>query len=279
MGARSGGEGASPFQSHCARPGPDATDLGALGALTRRRRSAPHTYLDISDNQITGTLPPEIFNLTQISGYLALAYNSMSGTLPSEVGALTNLRNGLCLSSTHLGGPLPTTLGLLTSIVSLGLENSRFDGSVPSTLGNLSALTYLNLAGNQLTGSLPASLQSLSALTSFSVYNNPGLCGPKLTIGSGAGAGSSYPTSGTLAFLFSLMEHKSVWVRPPLLLLLSCIARCPCCFAGPYPVPRRPRSLRCPRPGHYPVGDCLPAGRLRVLLSHPTPPATVFRSS
>ena len=46
--------------------------------------------LNLSHNQLTGSIPPEIGNLTNLT-YLNLESNQLTGSIPSEIGNLTNL--------------------------------------------------------------------------------------------------------------------------------------------------------------------------------------------
>ena len=81
--------------------------------------------------------------------------NDLSGTIPPELGNLTALME-LSLGGNQLSGTIPAALGNLTALASLGLEGNQLSGTIPTELGNLTALTKLNLRWNQLRGCLPA---------------------------------------------------------------------------------------------------------------------------
>ena len=74
---------------------------------------------------------------------LNLHRNKLTGTIPSELGNLTNLR-GLTLSQNQLAGSIPAELGSLTQLVELLLWNNELTGSIPSELGNLTNLQSLH---------------------------------------------------------------------------------------------------------------------------------------
>jgi len=84
------------------------------------------TKLDLFDNNLRGTIPKEIVDLSTIK-LLALDGNHLSGTIPSVFGKLWNL-NVLWLHHNSLSGSLPTELGKLTTFVQRGcyLQNNSF---------------------------------------------------------------------------------------------------------------------------------------------------------
>lgn len=80
------------------------------------------TSLNVSNNNLTGSLPAEIRQLTKLQ-YLNAANNQMTG-VPAEIGQLSNL-------------------------VELNLANNQLTG-LPNELGNLKNLKTLNLSGNEV---------------------------------------------------------------------------------------------------------------------------------
>ena len=115
------------------------------------------TELDLYNTQLTGSIPPEIGNLTNLT-YLNLGNNQLTGSIPSEIGNLTNL-------------------------TSLSLMINQLTGSIPPEIGNLTNLEYLLLQSNQLTGKIPKSICDLEINWSDPWYfstNNNQLCPPYL---------------------------------------------------------------------------------------------------
>ena len=76
-----------------------------LGSLTPRHLEK----LDLSDNQLTGTIPRELGSLTYLE-WLRLSGNQLTGTIPPELGSLANLE-WLNLSGNQLTGCIPQDLG------------------------------------------------------------------------------------------------------------------------------------------------------------------------
>ncbi len=134
------------------------------------------TDLDLSGNQLAGTLPPQLGNLTELT-YLRLDNNQLTGQIPLEIGNLNNLRE-LALFVNQLTGDIPPEIGYLTNLRTLALFDNRLSGSIPAALGSLANLESLWLDGNQLSGSIPAALGNLANLRGLLLNANPGLSGP-----------------------------------------------------------------------------------------------------
>ena len=126
------------------------------------------------DGGLTGEIPPEIGNLTNLT-FLRLWGNQLSGSIPPEIGNLTNLTY-LNLSVNQLTGEIPSEIGNLTNLTSLVLERNQLTGSIPPEIGNLTNLTNLSLFENQLTGLIPESVcdfnnMFFSSVSFFISYN------------------------------------------------------------------------------------------------------------
>lgn len=100
-----------------------------------------------------------------------LSLNNLTGRLPPEIGSLTTLET-LILQRNAMRGAIPPTLGNLVRLKSLWLRVNMFTGSIPSELGNLQNLQFLLLNGNMLTGQLPPSLCNLKRVRHFRVEEN-----------------------------------------------------------------------------------------------------------
>ena len=70
--------------------------------------------LDLSYNQLTGSIPPEIGNLTNLTN-LTIYNNQLTGSIPPEIGNLTNLIR-LDLSENQLRGVIPDSICELTNL-------------------------------------------------------------------------------------------------------------------------------------------------------------------
>ncbi|CAL5417257.1 unnamed protein product [Camellia sinensis] len=114
---------------------------------------------DLSENNLNGSIPPEIMSLPSISTLLRLSYNALTGSLPSEV-SLTKLAN-MDVSYNRLSGPIPNTLSNCLSLEWLQLEANSFAGEIPQSLSMLRGLRMLDLSRNNLSGMIPSYLGEL----------------------------------------------------------------------------------------------------------------------
>ncbi|MGA7303428.1 MAG: T9SS type A sorting domain-containing protein [Rhodothermales bacterium] len=160
----------------------------AIGDLTNLK------ILSISNDSLGGTIPPEIWNLTNLT-YVALNYlgftgtlspdlgnltklgtlsfdgNHLEGSIPDEIRNLTNLA-GLFLSGNNLTGPLPESIGTLTQLRRVEVSGNAFEGELPSSLTNLTSLNDLFLGSNQFSGAIPSDIGDLTALKRLSLSRN-----------------------------------------------------------------------------------------------------------
>ena len=126
------------------------------------------TGLELFNNQLSGTIPGEIGNLSRLAG-LTLFGNRLSGTIPAELGNLSRL-SYLDLGGNQLSGTIPAELGNLSRLSYLDLTENQLSGTIE--IGNLTSLSSLWLFGNQLSGTIPAELGNLSALEVLSLDDN-----------------------------------------------------------------------------------------------------------
>jgi len=130
-------------------------------------------------NWLTDTDLDEWYGVTVRSGrvrYLQLGNNNLAGTIPPELGGLDNLFI-LSLSSNKLSGPIPPELSKFDDIRDLYLsDNAEISGRLPPELGHTGGLDFLAVDRTSLSGPVPRSFANLH-LTRF-YFDRDGVCIP-----------------------------------------------------------------------------------------------------
>ncbi|CDP05565.1 unnamed protein product [Coffea canephora] len=107
------------------------------------------TYLDLSWNNLQGSIPSEIGQLINLT-YLDLSHNNVHGSIPREIGQLSKLTN-LLLTRNSLNGTIPTNLGQLTKLQAFDVRSNSLTGVLSEDhFAKLRELKYLDLTGNSL---------------------------------------------------------------------------------------------------------------------------------
>ena len=128
---------------------------------------------------LSGTIPPELSNLTVVSGgplasggfTLNLQGNSLSGTIPPELAGL-GAGSGVPISyfelyDNRLSGTLPTQFGAFGArlVGDFTLVNNKISGTIPYQYGALTALaSSFQLYNNSLSGTIPSQLGKLTGI-------------------------------------------------------------------------------------------------------------------
>ncbi|XP_025820401.1 probable LRR receptor-like serine/threonine-protein kinase At1g56140 isoform X1 [Panicum hallii] len=127
----------------------------------------PMQYLSLAINPLSGTLPKELGNLTNLIS-LGISLNNFTGELPSELGNLTKLEQ-IYFDSSGFSGPFPSTFSKLKNLKILWASDNDFTGKIPDFIGSLTKLEVLRFQGNSFEGPIPESLSNLTKLTDLRI--------------------------------------------------------------------------------------------------------------
>ncbi|XP_021287623.1 receptor-like protein 12 [Herrania umbratica] len=128
------------------------------------------TTLDLSNMNLTGTIPPHLGNLSFLS-LLNIRFNHFHGSLPVELANLSSLKY-ISFGHNNFHGEIPSWFDSFTQLRSLFLYSNNFSGIIPSSLGSLSNLEQLMLMDNYLEGQIPIAIKNLSNLKWLYLENN-----------------------------------------------------------------------------------------------------------
>lgn len=120
------------------------------------------TSLLLPSKQLRGIIHPSIANLTYLI-HLNLSNNWISGPLPPTFFTSLNQIQIIDLSSNRLFGELPPPGGLSVTVKTLDISNNHFNGTVPSSfLSKALNLETFNISNNIFAASIPSSICTYS---------------------------------------------------------------------------------------------------------------------
>ncbi|KAF8085554.1 hypothetical protein N665_0663s0001 [Sinapis alba] len=130
------------------------------------------SFLDLSYNNFSGTLPRSFFTGCFSLKYLKLSHNRFSGHVPPRGTNFTSL-DVLRMDNNFFTGEIG--VGLLSSNATLSIldmSNNLLTGAIPSWISNLSNLEFLLLSDNYLQGTVPPSLGNMSSVSFLDLSGN-----------------------------------------------------------------------------------------------------------
>lgn len=134
-----------------------------------------HTFnlisFNISNNTLTGSIPSNICNTSQLVKILDFSMNRFTGPISPGLGQCSNLQV-LRAGSNSLSGLLPHDLYNVTTLKEISLHDNQFSGLISNTIVKLPNLTTLELHFNQLSGEIPRRIGLLTNLETLVLHNN-----------------------------------------------------------------------------------------------------------
>lgn len=148
--------------------------------------------IELLDNNLKGTIPPEVFDLTEIkllgftNNQVDLSFERMDRAQNLVVLKLSNTQvrslnhldkaapslKEIHLAGNQLDGPIPEVVYDLPHVRKIFLSNNAFTGSLSDSVADMTALQELELAGNKLTGTIPTVLGAFTDLRRLQLSNN-----------------------------------------------------------------------------------------------------------
>ncbi|KAG2262862.1 hypothetical protein Bca52824_069941 [Brassica carinata] len=115
------------------------------------------SFLDVSNNHLTGSIPSCLMDFTASDGHINLRNNNLSGFLPDIFTNATKLQS-LDVSGNRLVGKLPKSLINCKSMEYLNLRRNKLKDTFPSSLRSLGSLRVLLLGSNEFYGTISSHL-------------------------------------------------------------------------------------------------------------------------
>ncbi|KAI3762134.1 hypothetical protein L1987_52557 [Smallanthus sonchifolius] len=129
-------------------------------------------HFHLGDNQLSGDIPPGIFNSNMTLIHLRLDRNSLIDKVPSNINNLINLQQ-MYLHNNELFGPIPNLTGM-SHLNNIDLSNNSFEPSeiIPSWFSTLQELRTIKMHNTNLGGQLPAALFRIPQLQTVDLSDN-----------------------------------------------------------------------------------------------------------
>jgi hypothetical protein len=121
---------------------------------------------------LKGEFPRGIANCTSLV-ILDLSNNNLNGTIPSDISSIIKFTTVLNLSFNDFSGEIPKSIINCSYLNVLDLKNNHFEGRIPPEIGLLGRLQVFDVSNNLLYGPVPHFCKEYATL---SFGNNPGLC-------------------------------------------------------------------------------------------------------
>ncbi|XP_075485251.1 receptor-like protein EIX1 [Primulina tabacum] len=131
------------------------------------------SVLDLSGLSVTSLAFHWLFNISTSLLSIDLSRNELDGSIADEFGQkLVSLEN-LDLSYNEFEGGIPTSFWNLKGLKKLHLSSNNLTGSLPDFVGTMVPLEILDLSYNRITGSVPESFLKASKLeVLYATYNS-----------------------------------------------------------------------------------------------------------
>ncbi|KAI9080547.1 hypothetical protein K1719_037513 [Acacia pycnantha] len=135
--------------------------------------------MEWSNEDVKQVMKGREYDITRILLFvvnLDLSNNNLVGSIPLELFSLIGLI-GLNLSHNHFKGEIPEIIGDMKSLESFDIACNQILGKIPKSMSKLTTLNHLNMSSNNLSGPIPTENQFLT-LNDPSIYvGNRYLCG------------------------------------------------------------------------------------------------------
>ncbi|KAK5786885.1 hypothetical protein PVK06_041533 [Gossypium arboreum] len=120
-------------------------------------------WYGVSDNNFIGGIPSLICNLTSLTG-IDLSKNNLDGTIPECLGNLSSSLLEIFLENNNFHGQIPENFAKGCMLKSFRVNNNKLEGSLPRSLANCKDLNLLDVGNNNLNDTFPNWLGNLDRL-------------------------------------------------------------------------------------------------------------------
>ncbi|XP_058729117.1 receptor-like protein 7 [Vicia villosa] len=120
-------------------------------------------FLSLSNSTLHGSIPESLCKASNLQ-VLDISINNISGTIPLCLMKMTQTLVVLNLRMNNLIGTIPDVFPPSCALRTLDLQKNNLDGQIPKSLVKCSALEVLDLAHNNLNGTFPCLFKNISTI-------------------------------------------------------------------------------------------------------------------
>ncbi|KAL2337713.1 hypothetical protein Fmac_012159 [Flemingia macrophylla] len=120
-------------------------------------------FLSLSNNTLSGSIPYSLCKASYLQ-VLDLSINNISGTIPSCLMTMGETLGVLNLRKNNLTGPIPDRFSAACALRTLNLHHNKLDGKIPKSLSNCTKLEVLDLGNNKIVDAFPCLLKNIPTL-------------------------------------------------------------------------------------------------------------------
>ncbi|KAL3649247.1 hypothetical protein CASFOL_005650 [Castilleja foliolosa] len=135
--------------------------------------------INLSGLGLVGQFPLSVSKCGSMTG-LDLSNNNLNGSIPSNISHLIPYVTSLDLSYNLFSGNITDNIANCTFMNILKLNNNNFTGQIPEQIGQLTRLKKFDVSNNQLSGRVPDFGNNTDSVA-VNYANNAGLCGGPLS--------------------------------------------------------------------------------------------------
>ena len=128
-------------------------------------------FLSLSNNNLHGSIPHSLCKASNLE-VLNLSFNNISGTISPCLMTMTRTLEALNLRNNNLNGSIPDMFPISCVLSSLNFHGNLLHGPIPKSLSHCSSLKVLDIGSNQIVGGFPCFLKNIQKLSVLVLRNN-----------------------------------------------------------------------------------------------------------